>query len=135
MPHWTTAKRAEVLKYVRAGMGRSLAAELAGFNRSSLWRLLEREQAFATQLRQAEADARGRAEVVLFNAGSTDWRAALEWLKRRYRSEWGDRVSLGSFEPAVRAIAISQGVDADRLVYELAVMVTQQARVLEPDDA
>jgi hypothetical protein len=107
-------------------------AQFFGASASAALVLLERESAFATQLHQAEADARGRAEVILSNVGQTDWRAALEWLKRRYRSEWGDRVTLGSFEGSIRGFATAQGVDPDRLVNELAVLVAQQLRGADP---
>jgi hypothetical protein len=126
VPHWTRDRRQQVLGYLRQGMTRSTAAELAGFNRSSLWRLLEREIAFGHQVRQAEADARGRAEALVLRAGESDWRAAAWWLERKYRSEWGQRAQLGAFELMVRAIAARTNVDAERLVAALAVIIAQQ---------
>lgn len=46
-----------------------------------------------------------------------DWRAALEWLKRRRREEWGDKLDLSKLpdETILRLVALEEGSLQDRI--------------------
>jgi hypothetical protein len=52
---------------------------------------------FFEAIRKEEADAALRHLAVLNNAAAKgEWKASLEWLKRRRRAEWGDSVDFTS---------------------------------------
>lgn len=52
---------------------------------------------FLEAVRQADAEcARNMVRVIQSAAAKGDWKAALEWLKRRRRADWGDGVDVTS---------------------------------------
>lgn len=52
---------------------------------------------FLAETEQAEAEARAKLTAVIVKAAADgDWRAALEYLKRRDREHWGDNVDVTS---------------------------------------
>jgi len=52
---------------------------------------------FSEAVRKEEADAALRHLTVINNAAAKgDWKASLEWLRRRRRQEWGDNVDVTS---------------------------------------
>ena len=52
---------------------------------------------FSEAVRKEEADAALRHLAVINNAAAKgDWKASLEWLRRRRRQDWGDSVDVTS---------------------------------------
>jgi transposase-like protein len=51
---------------------------------------------FSSALRRSEAECELRWVSTINEAANTDWRAALQLLKRRYPESWGDRLSFKS---------------------------------------
>ena len=71
---------------------------------------------FLEAIRAEEAAATLRHLAVINNAAAKgDWKASLEWLKRRRRGEWGDNVDVTSGGNAltVQIIPASKDVNAD----------------------
>jgi transposase len=89
---------AAIVANLRAGATRKDAAEAAGVSYHSLLNWMDRgENAtrgafcdFFKAARQAEAEARVAMTRIITDAAEKDWRAALEYLKRRDRPSWGD---------------------------------------------
>lgn len=70
---------------------------------------------FYELVRRTEAQTRNNfVSVIAEAARSGDWRAAVEYLKRRDRENWGDNVDLTSKNEKVETI-INVGVDIDKL--------------------
>lgn len=47
---------------------------------------------FFNAVKKAEAECELKYTKVIFDKSKRDWRAALEWLKRRRRPAWGDNI-------------------------------------------
>lgn len=80
--------------------------------------------AFFNAVRHAEATCRVKMTATIYDAGITakDWRAALEFLKRRSREEWGDHVDLTSKQQSLAPAAAE---------VNLALLSTQDLIMLE----
>lgn len=93
----TIERRAKIIERLRAGCTRTAACQSVGISYDTLLLWLKNSEPFATEVQQAEADAEVRmttriaAEVVKPDG---DWRAALEWLKRRRPQDWGERLQI-----------------------------------------
>ncbi len=62
------------------------------------------------KIRQEEAAATLRHLAVINNAAAKgDWKASLEWLKRRRRGEWGDNVDVTSGGKEIERIPFDYG--------------------------
>lgn len=110
--------RNDVIRHLRAGATRRDAALLSGICPDSLrdWLAKGREDAeagrktpfsaFLQEVEQAEAEARQRLVVTIQRAALEfgDWRAALEFLKRRDREHWGDQSDAQSNNEPVRLV-------------------------------
>lgn len=78
---------------LRQGATRAAAAQSSGVSCRTFERWLRTRPDFAGTVTQREAEAELAFTLTLTAAARAgDWQAALEWLKRRRRSEWGDRV-------------------------------------------
>lgn len=98
-----------VVQYAAAGATRRDTALLSGISVQALYKWLDlgrtdrdagrrsRYVEFLEAVERAEAEARQRMTVVIQRAAvDGDWRAALEYLKRRDREHWGDSVDVSS---------------------------------------
>jgi len=96
------------------GIGGTLkdAAEAAGIDYNTLNEWLKRGaveksgkfREFYEASRKQEADATMKYLAVIAEAARKgDWKAALEWLKRRRRADWGDNVDFTSGGEKVKA--------------------------------
>lgn len=96
---FTAASRRRVLDALRAGNYSTVAARYAGIHPRTLRRWLRRGREeksgpfrdFHEDARRALAFAEVRAVAVLRRQMQSNWRAALEYLSRRYPSRWGKR--------------------------------------------
>jgi len=82
---------------------------------------------FSEAVRKEEADAALRHLTVINNAAAKgDWKASLEWLRRRRRQEWGDTLHVDMEQKGISKVQIeyvnsedttaptSSGTDADK---------------------
>lgn len=91
-----------IVANLRNGTTRKDAAEAAGISYQTFANWLERgEKAqrgnyhnFFVACRLAEGQARAEMTKIITDAAKKDWRAALEYLKRRDRPNWGDNVDV-----------------------------------------
>jgi hypothetical protein len=95
--HRAEAKRniqEKILTYLRGGATRQDAAAASGITYETL-RIWMQESAFSVSVTMAEGEcgalmaARLTAEA---RRSDGDWKAALAWLQRRRRDEWGDSI-------------------------------------------
>jgi hypothetical protein len=98
--------RSKLIDALRAGATRRDAALYAGVSEATFHRWMQRAEAddaeqvesthtaFREQVQRAEAEARVQAVFVIRRAMLTEWRAALEYLKRRAPHDWSDRVEV-----------------------------------------
>lgn len=92
---YTRKKVDAILNDLRNGCTRKGAAEANAISRSELYLWMKRYRTFRTQVEEAEAVAeRGMTEVVRRAASKGEWKAAIEWLKRRRRADWGDSIDV-----------------------------------------
>ena len=110
---FTEETRQAIIDNLSIGATYKDASEAAGIHYNTFLHWLERgEQAkrgkfkeFLCAVEQAKADARlNYTKTIAAAAEKGDWRAALEYLKRRDRENWGDgtEVSGGSNEIVIR---------------------------------
>lgn len=96
---FTEARRRAILDALRKGHTLTTAAAFAGITRQTLYNWLQRgEKApegnygkFAMEVAQASAEAADVAINSVTGAFPDDWRAAMEFLSRRFPDEWGKR--------------------------------------------
>lgn len=91
---YNAERHERVLAALRVGCTRAVAASAAHVDVDTLGRWARRYPELAADIRQAEAQAERLHTVALMRASQQgDWRASLEWLKRRRQADWGDRVA------------------------------------------
>jgi hypothetical protein len=95
---FTAAVAERIVSAIRAGNYARVAAEGAGIHRDTFYDWLKRgdtgEKPFSDvsdAVARASADAEMRAVGLIAKAMDEDWRAALEYLKRRHPDRWQDR--------------------------------------------
>lgn len=89
--------RARILEALRSGMTRCGAAGYAKIDEAQIRRWCQRFASFAEECRVAEMQAVARFEgkIISSAAGKDgDPKMALEWLKRRRRVDWGDKIDV-----------------------------------------
>ena len=117
----TAEVEAAIVEALTAGASRRAAANYAGVSVDSLERWMRRYAAFAATVTRAEARVELRASVTIrqaFEAG--DWHAALAWLERRRRDEWGkvERVEIvEDVKRLVRDAGLGDDVEEDAIAY------------------
>lgn len=101
---FTTEVTETILKALAYGATYKDASEAAGVDYMTFRTWMERGEAgkkpfneFFEAVRRTEAEARLKYLSTIADAARTgDWRAALEYLKRRDRTTWGDNVDVTS---------------------------------------
>jgi hypothetical protein len=85
---------ARIVRDLRSGNTRRCAAEANGIDQDTFCRWMLSHADFAESVREAEAAAeRAHANTLAKAAHTGEWKASVEWLKRRRPDEWGDRVT------------------------------------------
>ena len=105
---------AAIVAALTLGNTRTDSALIAGINRDTFHEWMKVYPAFSVEVERAEARARQRAVAQLAKAGSRDWRAALAFLERRDRDNWGrqERVDISlDADAEIKRIAAETGVD------------------------
>lgn len=93
---------------LRGGSSRKAAVESGGVDYQTFLNWMHENSDFSTAVTRAEAEAQIRYEMRLAkeaNDPKGDWKAALEWLKRRRRDEWGDNVAIRADREAAALLA------------------------------
>ncbi len=90
----TEAVSNDILGWIRLGNTEEDAAAAVGVHRVTLARWKAGNATFRYAVEDARAHAKAAAVGTIIAAGRKDWKASLEYLKRRYPSEWGDRLDI-----------------------------------------
>lgn len=101
---YTPERATKLIAGLRVGMTRRAAIGQAGISDETFARWLRRSVGFVEQVTQAENEAEAHYTEALAKAAKTDWRAAMEWLKRRRRADWGDQQEAPEKDGAVVVI-------------------------------
>lgn len=115
---YTPETEKRILEALSGGVSRKTAAEYAGIDEVTLIRWMQRYDNFASAVIAAESKVEVSAVLSVRQAWMAgDWRAAIEWLKRRRSKEWSEthRIELIS---SVREMARAAGADEDAAVAE-----------------
>jgi DNA-binding XRE family transcriptional regulator len=85
---------------LRCGATRADAARAAGITYETLRQWEKDDAEFAEDIAQSESECAARMAARIYQEATRsdgDWRAAVEWLKRRRRDEWSERqeITLG----------------------------------------
>jgi hypothetical protein len=84
-----------ILGWIRLGNTEADAAAAAGIHPATLGRWKVSNAEFRVAVDDAKARAKATAVGEIRAAGlKGDWKASLEYLKRRYPAEWGDRLDI-----------------------------------------
>lgn len=86
-----------IVDALRGGCSRRDAYEYGGIDHQTFNNWLSRYSSFSQQVVDAEAQAAVMHTANIAKAAKEgDWKASLEWLKRRRRDEWGDNLTLST---------------------------------------
>ncbi len=96
-------KAEQIATLLRSGCTRKDSAGSVGISPDTLVRWVRSNADFAALIESAEAYAAVKMTTLLTAAAATEWRAALEWLKRRRREEWGDSADITSGGETIKA--------------------------------
>lgn len=120
-PRISTAQTDKFLDGLRLGMTRRSAAAFAGFHHATLYRRIESDATFATEVEKAEGQAKGTYEAVIAKAADKNWTAAAWWLERRHPDEYGrrDRIEVRvDMRTEAQKVAAELGLDPDEVMTE-----------------
>ena len=109
-------KREKLLQALAQGHTRTTAAFLAGISIDTIKDWERRGDEYSDRIREAEVAACSIAEASIAAAMQDDWRAALAYLERRSRTEWGKQQQVELSGPAGGAIPVQfQDLSTDEL--------------------
>ena len=121
----TPETSAAIIRALAIGATYKDAAEAAGVDYTTFNNWMKRgEKAksgqyfkFFNLVRRTQAEARNHyLSVIAKAANDGDWRAALEYLKRRDRATWGDNVDVTSKGEPIRIESVKiGGLDVDKI--------------------
>jgi len=102
---------------IRMGVPAIVACRSVGISKDTYYRWIkygkERKSKifsdFYDALEEADADAEKRLVQILYQYSFSDWRAALEILKRRFRDRWSDNIEL-THEGDIKVDFVSEDV-------------------------
>ena len=115
---YTPEVEKRIVDALAGGVSRKAAAEYGGIDEVTLIRWMHRYASFASAVTRAESSVEVSAIVSVRQAWMAgDWRAAIEWLKRRRSAEWGDVQRIEVIN-SVREMARMAGADEDAAVAE-----------------
>lgn len=94
---YTPANRKKILDALKNGALRKDAAEAAGVGTSTFSEWLNQFPEFSEAVEAAEAEVANACAARIVQEArdpSGDWKAALEYLKKRRRNDWGESLDL-----------------------------------------
>lgn len=107
-----------IIEALSAGASRRAAAQYAGIDETTLIHWMKRYSNFASAVIAAESRVEVSAIVAVRKAWMDgDWRAAIEFLKRRRSSEWGETQRIEIIQ-SVREMARAANQDEEAAVAE-----------------
>lgn len=115
---YTPEREKRILEALSAGVSRKTAAEYAGVDPDTMLQWMRRYPGFSAAVIEAESKVEVSAVVSVRQAWMAgDWRAAIEWLKRRRSAEWSEthRVEIINM---VSEMAVAMGKDKEAAVEE-----------------
>lgn len=108
--------REKLLQALAQGHTRKTAAFIAGIHENTVRRWETEDSDYGDKIREAEVAACSIAEASIAAAMQDDWRAALAYLERRSRTEWGKQQQVELSGPAGGAIPVQfQDLSTDEL--------------------
>lgn len=112
---YTPARAEAIIRDLRLGCTHTAASEANGISLDTFGRWMVRYAAFAESVRAAEADAERRMTKTITKAAvEGDWKAAVEYLKRRRNVDWGDKVTHDVDDEIARLLAQLAGGGQDQ---------------------
>ena len=105
-----------IVHALQMGNTRTASWQYAGVSHQTFYRWLNENVKFCEAVTRAEATAEvGHVGVLAKAAIDGDWRASLEWLKRRRRKEWGDSIDVRKLddETILRLLNLEEGSDTE----------------------
>lgn len=122
---YTPEKSKEILGNLSIGCSRKASAEAAGIDEVTLIRWMQRYENFASAVLETEAKVERSAVTSVRQAWMDgDWRAAIEWLKRRRSKEWSETHRL-EIIAGVRELARETGKDEEAAVAEAEALLKE----------
>lgn len=101
-----------LIHYLKMGNTRRASAAAAGVHHDTFYEWLRKNPTFSDAVARAEAIPEvGHVAVIANAAIKGDWRASLEWLKRRRRTEWGDAIDVSKLtdDQLLRLLKAAEG--------------------------
>jgi hypothetical protein len=95
---YSDAIASRICNHLETGTVLEHAARAEGVDSPTVRNWLYDNPRFARAVAMASSKAHVAMSESVFTAGKTDWKAALEWLKRRDRANWGDTLDLRSID-------------------------------------
>lgn len=83
--------RAQIVRLLEGGATREGACGIVGICSRILRDRMAEEPTFAERIENAERKARGELEKRFYAASKKDWKAAKEYLSRKYFEDWAQR--------------------------------------------
>ena len=115
-----TPVQEEIVSALKMGNTRQASFGYVGVAKSSFYRWIDDNGTFRDAVTRAEASAEvSHVGILAQAAAGGDWRASLEWLKRRKRDEWGDNIAVSADKEALAIIAQLFPEDANAGVGEV----------------
>lgn len=106
------------LQVLESGVSRKTAAEYVGIDEKTVINWMRRYSSFSSAVIQAESKVEVSAVMSIRQAWMNgDWRAGIEWLKRRRSKDWSETHRLEIIN-SVREMARETGKDEDAAVAE-----------------
>jgi hypothetical protein len=103
---YSLEKAKKICQALRGGSTRRAACGVNGITAETLQNWLKGNLAFSALVEEAESQAEiNFTSTVATAAKEGDWKAAVEWLKRRRRDEWGDNIAVTADREAEAIIA------------------------------
>lgn len=87
-----TSTKEMICRYLKEGLHKKDAAIMAGVSEPTLYRWLEGDESFKSQVEASVLEYKRSIINNLTRSTEKDGRLALEVLRRRFPSEWGDNV-------------------------------------------
>jgi hypothetical protein len=109
----TPETAAAIVEFLKTGASRTDAARAAGICHDTFREWAKEDEAFGETVEQAESECANIMAKRLYDEAKKsdgDWRAAMEWLKRRRREDWSERQELtGANGAGIRIIVKYEG--------------------------